>query len=591
MDATAHPTPVQRLRPTGRHVEVPEGHRGLVVREGRPERTVPPGRQRIRGLLEPRPEIYIYPEEAFPLFLHLEDLHDAEGRPLHLSWKLRVRVDDPSTYWAEWLNLHPQDQIPGPDELIAARIADPIQQEVARYALEDLRTDPEIRYRVGMTVLRHTQQELRRLGLTVAQEPDPQRMRFYTAQERLAAEQERELLAGMRADERLQRTIRQLEDVDTLSHYLVEWLQDHGRQADPDTVMQLAEAILRGRMEPSVADLQTATVPPSLGGPMDIDPETLDELVDGRHGRGFTHLRYHFGQMILLAGTLAALVLAGVWIFRPEMFWDNERPHLVVGLVVGIALGGLLVAWFADRLIRRHARRTAQRLLAEIDPAVDEAEDLDRMEMRHVLMLLGAFLAVAAAGVALWFPDYYPWVRFGGAVVTLVAAALAIRYDWIRTMEHAVETVARAQRRVAGARLNALQYRRLHRRLQADLAAQAGALREVLHQAREYAFRAWRDRSMYRTVDGLIRRLDTLAPRLEELAPAAPLRRLEDPQTVETYDAALQDEMQRCADLAQALYGHMLQGEKERAAEALQELERRLTGLQALLARRQAVTV
>jgi len=261
----------------------------------------------------------------------------------------------------------------------------------------------------------------------------------------------------------------------------------------------------------------------------------------------------------------------------------------MIGLVTAIALGGVLIAWSVDRLIHRQARQAAQRTLGQIGSA--PLESTGRMEMRHTLTLLAAFLAVAAAGVALWLPNYYPWLRFGGAVVTLVAAALAVRYDWLQTMEHAAETVAQAQRRVARVHLDAATRARQHRRLQASLAAEIRAALDHLDKARGKAFRDLRNRPLYARLHQIREELSTLIPAIQALEQASLDYLSQEPDTVAQRIQAMREEIGRCSDLAQAIFWHVQQAQVDAATQRLDELELSVQEMQALLARWQAVTV
>ena len=116
------------------------------------------------------------------------------------------------------------------------------------------------------------------------------------------------------------------------------------------------------------------------------------------------------------AVALAALVLAAIAFFDPKLLATPAQRNLVTGIVAGVALGGLVVAWLVDKIIRSQAEQTAQRRLAAAQPDVlfvafghprqDFWIDRHRREL-HAAVALGVggafdFVAGVAQRAPLW---------------------------------------------------------------------------------------------------------------------------------------------------------------------------------------------
>lgn len=587
-DESAHPI-AQRMTPTKRKVEIPEGWMGLVVQANRSPRLLSGGRQHtVRGWMQPAPELYLLPEEPLPLFLWLTDLHTAEGKAVNLGWKLEVRVRDPIQLWQQWLQYQEADHIPGPDEVISARLADAAQELVRRFGLEELRTDLNVRREVGARLSLLVQEELDRHGLEITRDLDYTRLRFQTDADVAQARIERENLARLVEDAHLQTIINRLDNAETLAYRLREWMDAHGRTLSDATVDTIVQQTLAGDEKALTAALEAAEeasdTPVEQATPVPVNLEDLN------HHNGRWHIVHHLGQFVFLAGVLAALVLAAIAYFEPQRLATPEQRNLVTGVVVGVALGGLVIAWLVDQAIRWQAEQTARQLLSAAQLELEDRET-GRLELRHMLILMGAFLAILAAGASLWLPDYYPWVRLGSAIITLLAAAIAIRYDWMQSIEKAMQTVNAARRRAATARLSAAQRTRLHRQLQADLAAEVRVTLDHLQEARQGAFRELRNRPLYTHIQRLQERMLTLLPQVEALQAASAAAQATDPERVARQAEAMQEEIQRCSELAQAVFWHVQQKQPDVARERLDELEQSIQELQSLLTRWQAVTV
>ncbi len=579
----------RRIMPADRKVEIPDGWKGLVVRANRPERLLSGGQQhKVRGWLQPTPELYLLPEEPVPLFLWLTDLHTGDGKAVNLSWKLEVRVRDPIQLWEQWLQFQEADDIPAPAAVISPRVEDPAQELVKRFGLEELRTDPDVRRQVGAKLSLLVKDELDHYGLEIARDMDYGRLRFQTDADVANAQVERETLARMVEDARLQTVINRLDNAETLAYRLREWLATHERTLSDATVDAIVQQSLAGDEQALVEALETAEE--TGDAPVDQATPAAVDLAGLNHHNGRWHIVHHLGQFVFLAGVLAALVLAAMAYFEPQLLATPEQRNLVTGIVVGVALGGLIIAWLVDQTIRWQAEQTAKRILAAANMEVDDRET-GRLEFRHMLMLMGAFLAILGAAAALWLPDYYPWVRLGSAVITLIAVAIAIRYDWIQSVENAIRTVSAARRRAATAHLSAAQRKRIHEQVRADLAAEAQVALDHLEEAKQAAFRELRNRPLYTRIQRVQERMRTMLPQMQDLQQANATTQEADPERVARQQQAMQEEIQRCSELAQAVFWHVQQKEGEVAGERLDELEQSIQEMQSLLTRWQAVTV
>ncbi|GAB4570382.1 MAG: hypothetical protein Kow0047_23980 [Anaerolineae bacterium] len=267
-------------RPDGRKVDIPQGYKALLVRGGRLERVLSEGRHKVRGFFGRRPELYLYSTGSVPLFLWLTHLSTADGRPVGLSWHLRVTIADPHRFWEAWLRDQKTDRIPLPEEWINERLADPVQELVQRYSLSDLRTINDVRERLGGKVSLELKRHLDHFGLEIAEPFDFQRMRFVSDRTLAEAQRERETIRRMLEDERLQTLINRIDNLEALEYRIREWLVQRDRQ--------LREEVLNFLVT------QWATVPPAPAAPP-------------RRGAGFA-------ASLLIGGILGALaVLIGMW--------------------------------------------------------------------------------------------------------------------------------------------------------------------------------------------------------------------------------------------------------------------------------------
>src|SRR5690606_26425536 len=206
------------------------------------------------------------------------------------------------------------------------------------------------------------------------------------------------------------------------------------------------------------------------------------------------HVFKRLSLLVLIAATVSAIALAAIALLRPELMATEAQRNQVLGAVIGIAIVGVIVAWVIDQVIRWQAQQSAERMLIEAN--LDTPEDFDgRMEARHIVMLIGAFVGIGIAAAALWLPDHVNWLRAVGAGVGLLGAAFAIRLDWLHNVNRANQVVSQAQRRIASARLDASQRARAHTKLQATLSTELALVNRRLDDAATLAYRNLNDRA------------------------------------------------------------------------------------------------
>lgn len=587
-----------RTLPDRRWAEIPAQHNALLVRDDRPDRVLPPGRQRVRRLFQPQPELYTFPTQPQPLFLWVTDLFTAEGKAVNLSWKLVVEIADPALLWQHWLQFQEDDHISAPGAAISGEIADAVQELVQRHGLEELRTDADIRRIIGGQISLRLREELTGYGLAIARQLDYQHLRFQTDADLTAAEVERETLGRMLEDARLQSAIHRLDNAEVLTYRLREWLEQNQATLSPQTLDEIARETLDEDNEPGVAEVlqqrQADRLPDLPPTPAVVNLEA--ELNRSAH-EGRWHVLHHLSHFILIATALAALVLAVIAIFEPGMLATDEQRARTAGIVGGTAFIGLFVAWMVDQILRWEARKTARRLLEQAN--LNHAdEETNRLEVRHILILLAALLALTGATVSLWLPDLYPWLRLGGAGVGLLGAVIAIRYDWLRNLEHSRQEVRRAWRTVAGVRLQtpritAEERARRHARTQADLNAEVQASLDYLDEARQRVFREMKERPLYARIQRVHERIAAFPPRIQAMQAAADAHYADGQEDSEVarQRAALSEEVRRCGELAQAVYWYAQQKEVNALADRLTELEQSALEAQSLLARWDAVAL
>jgi|GEM_PF-2704511 len=588
----------QRSLPTQRWDVIPVEHNALLVRDDQPAGVLPPGRQRVRRIFQPQPELYTFPTQPQPLFLWITELFTAEGKAVNLSWKLVVEITDPVLLWRRWLQFQEDNHIPAPGAAISAALADAAQELVQRHGLEELRTDPEIRRLIGGQISRLVREELTSYGLAIARQLDFQHLRFQTDADVVAAAVERETLGRMLEDARLQSAIHRLDNAEVLTYRLREWLDANQATLSPETLDEVVQESLDGDDAPGMAEVlqqQTASAPPDTSPTSAV--VNLDAELERSAHEGRWHVLHHLSHFILIATALAALVLAAIAVFEPGMLATVDQRTRTAGIVGGIAFLGLFVAWMIDQIMRWEARKAARRLLEKADLNPDD-EETSRLEVGHMLILLGALLGLAAAAVALWLPDIYPWLRFGGAGVGLLAAVIAIRFDWLRNLEESQRELRTAWRKVAGVRLQTPRITpeeraRRHARTQADLSAEAQVVVDYLDEAKQLVFRNLKDRSLYARIQRVHERVADFPPRIRAMQAAAADHYADgqEDEKLTRQRTALHEEIHRSSELAQAVHWYTQQSDPATVGARLTELEQSVLEVQSLLARWDAVAV
>jgi len=570
-----------RRHPPGRWVEVPIDENILIVRSNRPGHVLSEGRHRVRRVFQSHPELYFHSVRPFPIFLWITDLYTIEGKTINLSWKLTVEIVDVVSLWERWLQYHVADSISGPDTNISARMVDSVQEWVKRLSLEALRTDLDVRRRLGGDLSLKVRGELKSYGLDIAAQPDHQSLRFQTEADIIAAQIERETLKRMAEDAKLQTTINRIDNAEVLQQRLREWMQEQGRDLSDAALQAIISELIGNDNNSSLLHIlerkEEEKVPDEAGTPEIVD---LEESVHG----GRWHVLHHLSHFILISTALGALVLAAIAIFEPGMLATPDQRTRTAGIVAGTAFLGLFVAWMIDQIMRWEARQSARRMLAKAKINHDD-EEVNRLEVRHLFVLLGAMIALAAAAVALWLPNLYPWLRLGGSGVGLFGAVVAIRYDWLRNLEQAHHEVQTARRRIAGAQLSAAQRKRIHIELKKDLVTETQVALDYLEKAGQSAFYDMRQRSVAASIRRQQQKLTDLLPKMQELQEASQESYAEDAAGLAGRIDALHEETHRCSNLTQAVQWSVQRSDATSASARLVDLDQCIMKVQALLTR------
>jgi hypothetical protein len=581
----------RRVRPEERSYAIPSGQEALLVRGDRPQRVLPGGRtQRVRGWFQPAPELYLFSLDDHFLPLWITGLVDSEGHGVNLSWRVRVQVADVRTLWAKWLRYAEEDIIPLPADPINARLADPAQAVVRRYAVADLRTDLDVRRQAGHALAAALREQLAIFGLELAAAPDPLQLRFQTDAELAAAEAERARLQRMLDDEALEAELARMEKGEMLEERLRAWCDARGLEVDDPVIQDATARALDG--EPPVAALNQAiqaaenTPPPGYATPADVDFRA-DAGVDARE-QGWNRWWY-LSRFLVFATILTTLTVALISYLQPEMMHlagDRTRTTL---LVLGMAFMGLLIAWIIDQIVRWQAQRTAARMLAKAHLENGEAH-IKRLQMRHIFKLIGASVGLIAAGIALYSPAYYPLLRVTGAVIGLVGAGYVIHLDWLSNFETAQSAMDGARRRIASVRLTSAQRVRAQTRLRANMAAECQVADARLEAAASLAYSSLRDRVLYRRIRRLQERLRDQVSRADALEAAIADRSDPEWDEVDEQIERLNQRVAACSRLAAEVEACARDRNDEGTTRAVAQLEEESARLADLLTRWQAVT-
>ncbi len=527
--AEGPPALARRILPTTRQVKIPPGMEALIVRDGAPLRTLPSGTHAVRSLLQSTPELYLYHPDAHFLPIWITDLATIDGRSVALSWRLHTQIADVRRLWQGWLRFQTAEWIGLPADVISARLADTAASLVQQYALEDLRTNRDVRRQVGSALGAALTPQLVALGLETATHPDPLQMRFLTGEEQAAAARERAALQRVLADEALRAELNRIDNHALLADRLQQAAAAQGAPLAPATVTAVVQDALGAAALPPAAALHSV-----LAATPDQPTPAPVILAPAEH-RASHHLFKRLSLLVLIAATVSAIALAAIVLLRPDLLATDAQRNQVLGAVVGIAIVGVLGAWVIDQVIRWQAQQSAERMLMEANLATAE-EHVGRMEARHVLMLLGAFVGIGVTAAAFWLPDHVNWLRVVGAGVGLLGAAFAIRIDWLHNVNRANQVVAQAQRRIARARLDASQRARAHTKLQVTLGTELAVVNRRLDDSATLAYRHLHDRS-------LTRRLRTLASATGQLqSPVEHLEQAQGPRSDGEW-AAIDDQM------------------------------------------------
>jgi hypothetical protein len=560
------PVIARRILPADRRVTIPAGMEALLVRDATPVRSLPAGTHAVRGWLQSTPELYLYQPEAHFLPLWITGLTTADGRSVALGWRLQVQIADVRRLWGSWLRLRPDEWIALPADVISARVADAAAELTPRYALNDLRTDANVRQQIGSRLGALVKAQLEVFGLEVALHPDPLQLRFLTDADQTVAAQERATLQRVLDDERLRTELNRIENAETLAYRLQEAAAARGESVGVATATAMAQQAIEMPGQPYAATLQAAvTAPPSRPTP------TAVTLTPVEH-RAQHHVFKRLSLLVIIVAILSALTLAAIAILRPEMMATDTQRNQLFGAVVGVAILGVLISWVIDQIIRWQAHQSAERMLIEAN--LDTPTDFDgRMEARHVLMLLGALFGVGIAAAALWMPDHVNWLRAVGAGVGLLGAAFAIRLDWLHNVNRANAVVAQAQRRIASARLDAAQRTHTHVKLQATLSAELEVIQRRLDESAALAYRNLNDRALNRRLRTLEAAVKTLALRAHTLEQARGERNDAAWETIDAHMTRLQTQIEQASQLAAQLSTTMQQRNAAAALSTIDKLE------------------
>jgi uncharacterized membrane protein (DUF485 family) len=577
------PVIARRIVPDKRHAAIPPNTEALLVRNGAPEHVLASGRHTVRSFFQATPELYCFGVDSYGLPLWLTSLTTADGRSVALGWRISIQVADARRLWEGWLRHRPDEWISVPAELVSARLADPAQILVQRYTLDDLRSDPAVRREVAGKLSLLIKQQLDLLGLEFAEQFDAAQLRFLSDADRAAAARERAALQRVLADERLNAELNRLDNVDTLAWRLSEAAGAAGETLQPATARDLAQAALGLQGLKAGAGVHSVLAAPAA-------PETFanpPQLPAIEH-RGRHHVFRRLSLLVLLVTMLAALTLAVITVLRPDLMATEMQRNQMIAGVVGVALLGVLVAWVIDQLIRWEAQRTAERMLLEAN--LDSPDEVnDRIELRHILTLVGALAGVAVTAAALWLPDHVNWVRVVGTAVGLLTAALAIRIDWLHNINRANQTMTSAQRRIAGANLGAAQRRRNHVKLQATLSAELEIVRRQLDTAASLAYRTLNDRTLNRRLRALESSVKQELRQVHDLEEAPAQRQPAEWDDVDQHVKRLRDTVQEAGRAAAHLSTQVQQGKNAGILSSVDNLEQIIRNLGAELARWTAI--
>lgn len=561
------PVLAQRIQSTGRRYTVPPDNQALLVRDERAVALLDAGTHRIRTLWQSAPELYCYRTGAHFLPLWLTRLATADGKPVNLSWRVRVQVSDAARAWANWLRFQEGEWLPLPAAQVSARLADPAQDLVQRYTLSDLRTDPEVRSAVAAELHLLLHRQLQEFGLELALSPDPQQMRFMTEADVVAAQREQEALQRLLADEQLRSELNRIDNEEALAHRLREAAAAQGVALDEQRAADMAQSASVNPSQSAAAVLQQ-----NMAAPLRQPTPAAVTLATAEH-RAQHHVFRRLSLLVLVTTLVAALVLAAIWIYRPDLVSTDNGRNQVVAAVAGIAILGVLAAWVLDQIIRWQAHNSAERMLIEANLEGSEHKE-SRLQVRHVLMLLAALLGVGVATAALWMPDHVNWLRMVGSVMGLVGAAFAIRIDWLYNINQANRVMAKARRQIANAQLSAAQRTHNHVKLQLSLSAELEVVRQRLQQSADLAYRTLGDRPLNRR----IRSLDdptvkTLLTRVQTLERALQERSIDEWAEVDAHVERLQTTAQQSSACAEALQRAAQQGNRTEATLQMDKLE------------------
>lgn len=560
------PVLAQRILPAHRRFTVPSDRAALVVRDSAAAHVLEAGDHRVRGFFQSTPELYLYRPGAHFLPLWITGLATADGKAINLGWRIQVQVTDVFRTWEVWLRNLAGEWLPIPAEQVSARVADLAQELVQRYGLSDLRTDANVRRTVAgeLSLLLHKQ--LAEYGLEFAAAFDPQQMRFMTEADVVAAQREREALQRVLADERLQTEINRIDNEEALAYRLQEAAAARGVPLDAQGAADMAQAAGANTTQPAAATLQQNLAAPAAR------PTPAPVHLNGADHRARHHVFQRLSLLVLVTSLVAALALAAIWIFRPDLVATVDGRNQVIAAVAGIAILGVLTAWVIDQIIRWEAHRSAERMLIEANLEDNEVKD-SRLHLRHILMLLAALLSVGVTAAVLWMPDHVNWLRMVGSLLGLLGAAFAIRIDWLYNINQANRVMARARHRIATARLTNAQRTRNHVKLQASLAAELAVVHQRLADSAGPAYRTLRDRQLVQRINRLLDTVEALQGRVESLEQALQQRSDEEWSAVDEHMERLAEHVAACAAAAQALHTAAQQNNRVEAPRQMDKLE------------------
>jgi ferritin-like protein len=212
-----------------------------------------------------------------------------------------------------------------------------------------------------------------------------------------------------------------------------------------------------------------------------------------------------------------------------------------------------------------------------------------RIELRHILTLVGALAGVAVTAAALWLPDHVNWVRVVGTTVGLLTAALAIRIDWLHNINRANQSMTSAQRKIASAKLGAAQRRRNHVKLQATLSAELEIVRQQLDTAASLAYRTLNDRSLNRRLRALESSVKQEIRQVHDLEEALAQRKPDEWDDVDQHIKRLRNAVQEASRAAAHLATQVQQGKNAGTLSSVDNLEQKIRNLSAELARWTAI--